>query len=92
MIFLPEDLRIEYGDTVHIVPEIEIIPLLKAGRVEDACKIAQNRLLSSNLNPINTIFPNLGPNYGLRLAAALVLPVSQRELIDVVLIREAKAI
>ena len=92
MIFLPEDLKIRNEESVHIVPEAEIIPLLKAGRVEDACKIAKNRLLSSNLKPINTIFPNFGPNYGLRLAAALLLPVNQTELMDTVLMTRRRDI
>jgi|GEM_PF-2162751 CRISPR-associated protein Csx17 len=87
LIFLPEDLRIEFDESVHIIPEPAIISLLKSGRVEDACKIAKNRLLSSNLKPINTIFPNLGQSYGMKLAAALLLPVDQRELTELALIK-----
>jgi CRISPR-associated protein Csx17 len=87
LIFLPEDLRIEFDESVHVIPEPAIVSLLKSGRVADACRIAQNRLLSSNLKPINTIFPNLGQSYGMKLAAALLLPVDQRELTELVLIK-----
>jgi CRISPR-associated protein Csx17 len=87
LIFVPEDIRIGFDETVHIIPESAIISLLKAGRVADACEIAKNRLLSSNLKPINTIFPNLGPGYGMKLAAALLLPVEQKELMELALIK-----
>ena len=87
LIFLPEDIRIGFDETVHIIPESAIVSLLKAGRVADACEIAKNRLLSSNLKPINTIFPNLGPDYGMKLAAALLLPVKQKELTELVLLK-----
>ena len=87
LIFLPEDLRIGFDETVHIIPESAIISMLKAGRVADACEIAKNRLLSSNLKTINTIFPNLGAGYGMKLAAALLLPVEQKELRELVLLK-----
>ncbi len=88
MVFLPEDLEIGNKEKVHIIPEFGIIQLLKSGRVEDACRLAKNRLLSSNLKPINTIFPNLESNYGLKLAAAMLLPVRQKDLINIVLIKD----
>ena len=87
LIFLPEDIRSGFDESVHIIPETAIVSLLKAGRVADACRIAQSRLLSSNLKPINTIFPNLGQSYSMKLAAALLLPVEQRELTELALIK-----
>ena len=46
---------------------------LRANRVRDACHIAQRRLFSSGLAPLRTEFPDTGD--GIRIAAALLLPV-----------------
>lgn len=85
--FLPEDIGIGFDEYVHVTPEPAIVSLLKAGRVTEACMIARNRLLTSNLKPINTIFPNLGQNHGMKLAAALLLPVEQKDVKELALIK-----
>jgi CRISPR-associated protein Csx17 len=71
--FLPLGVRNSGGKTVNLKPEISIIPLLNAGRIDDACQIAQRRLYSSGLDPIRCHFPDV-PG-GVRIAAALLLPV-----------------
>ena len=74
-------------DGIRIRPEPRVLPLLRAGRVAEACRIAYQRLRSSGLKPLpgplpsgvwrerdwEQSEPSINPQ---RLAAALLLPVS----------------
>lgn len=53
--------------------EPRILPLLSAGRVKEACAIAERRLMVSGLNPVRAGYSNLSD--GARMAAALLIPV-----------------
>jgi len=87
--FLPEDIRMDGVGSVHIVPEPAVIPTLRAGRIGDACRIAQRRLYSSGLSPIRSDFPN--EEDGTRLAASLLLPArSHRMMTKLALVEQRK--
>jgi CRISPR-associated protein Csx17 len=58
---------------LKVRPESSIVPLLCAGRVGEACQIAQRRLLISGLNPLRVHFSDSSD--GTRIAAALLFPV-----------------
>lgn len=73
LLFLPAPLPTGQPDGVQIHPEAAIVPLLCAGRVGDACRIARRRLYASGLTPVRADFTN--SEYGLRLAAAMLVPV-----------------
>ena len=89
LLFLPFALQTEAGEVI-IKPEPSILPLLRAGRVAEACQIAMRRLRASGLTPLphrssggaNRDEAWLGavPLNGTRLAAALLFPVSPREI------------
>lgn len=66
-------------ERVTIKPEPAIVPLLNAGRVNDACKVAGRRLSSAGLYPLTADFPDRTD--GIRLAAALLLPVYGKQRI-----------
>ena len=69
----------EHG--VVIRPEPRILPLLRAGRVEDAIHIAIQRLRSSGLHPmIRSRDESWGNINSERLAAALLFPISSNSL------------
>ncbi|MFL6227343.1 MAG: type I-U CRISPR-associated protein Csx17 [Pyrinomonadaceae bacterium] len=72
-LFLPHSFRRAQGERVTVKPELSAIPLLRANRVSDACKIAARRLFVAGLNPTRATFPDSGD--GTRLAAALIIPV-----------------
>jgi CRISPR-associated protein Csx17 len=72
-LFLPYSFRRAQGEKVTVKPEPSVIPLLRANRVSDACKIAARRLFVAGLNPTRAVFPDSGD--GTRLAAALLVPV-----------------
>ncbi|MBY0504696.1 MAG: type I-U CRISPR-associated protein Csx17 [Bryobacteraceae bacterium] len=74
--------------SVSVRAEPTIIPLLLAGRVEDACAIAQRRLRASGLSPYRVTFSD--SRHGARLAAALLIPVTQRRLLNAVLAPQEK--
>jgi len=76
LLFLPGEIKLN-GVVMTIRPEPSIVPRLKGGRVQDACKVAGRRLSSAGLIPLTTDFPDGGD--GVRIAAALLLPI-QREL------------
>lgn len=64
------------GRKVPIKAEAALVPLLLAGRLDDACQIATRRLRSSGLAPVGCITgddPSLDCE---RLAAALLIPVA----------------
>ena len=75
LLFLPGPLKVDSGEAAEreIRPEPAVIPLLRAGRIGDACGIAQRRLHASGFVPLRCAFPD-GP-HGTRLAAGLLLPV-----------------
>lgn len=84
------DGRMESG--LIIRPEPRILPLLRAGRVGEACRIAAQRLRVSGLAPMPGPLPTgvmrdgtwseagADPRRGQRLAAALLIPVSSKSL------------
>jgi CRISPR-associated protein Csx17 len=72
LLFLPAPLPTGRPDRVQIHPEA-IVPLLCAGRVGDACRIAQRRLYASGVTPVQAEFTN--SENGPRLAAALLIPM-----------------
>ena len=73
LLYLPTGLTGPSGEPVQIRPEPALIPLLCAGRVREACQIAQRRLIASGLAPCRVSYPD-SPD-GKRLAAALLLPL-----------------
>jgi len=79
LLFLPEGklLRERQTEPVNVKHEPSIIPLLRAGRVADALEIAQRRLRSSGLMPFTHQF-HFPDEDGARLAASLLLPISER--------------
>ncbi|HEV3112949.1 MAG TPA: type I-U CRISPR-associated protein Csx17 [Candidatus Binataceae bacterium] len=58
--------------------EPSILPLLSTGRIADACRIAQRRLLISGLSPLRVDFADSGD--GIRVAASLLFPVRMTRL------------
>ena len=89
LLFFPFPLRTKAGEVI-IKPESSILPLLGAGRVAEACQIAMRRLRSSGLEPLpyrsgsganrDEAWLDAVPLDGTRLAAALLFPVSRREI------------
>ena len=72
LLFLPDGIR--KGDTrVSVKPEPSIIPLLRAGRIKDACTIADRRLRTKDFVPVTCSFPD-GDN-GIHMSAALLIPL-----------------
>jgi CRISPR-associated protein Csx17 len=84
------DGRLEAG--LAIRPEPRILPLLRAGRIGEACRIAAQRLRVSGLPPMPGPLPNgimrdevwsdvpINPRRGQRLAAALLVPVASESV------------
>jgi CRISPR-associated protein Csx17 len=84
------DGRLEAGLVIR--PEPRILPLLRAGRVGEACRIAAQRLRASGLPPMPGPLPTgvmrddgwsertMDPRYAQRLAAALLVPVSSKSV------------
>ena len=75
LLFLPHYIDVIPGCRVSVVSEQAVLPLLKSGRIADACEIARRRLFSSGLNPLKAGVTNFGN--GERIAAALLMPVWQ---------------
>jgi len=83
LLFLPGGVRID-DDPIVIRYEPSIIPLLRSGRINDACTIAGRRLRTTGFIPITTTFPD--GRDGVRMAAALLLPVrGEQKLMKLVL-------
>lgn len=104
LLFLPHPLTVD-GMSVTIKAEPSVVPLLAAGQVGEACRVAMRRLRASGLSPLP--HPRSGGvvrdadwqelkylvNGGQRMAAALLLPLSYasvKRLRDLV-VREATA-
>ena len=88
LLFLPDGIK--RGEIkVAIKPEPSIIPLLRAGRVKDACTIADRRLRTKEFVPVTCSFPDT--DNGIRMSAALLIPVrGEGRLIKLVLKEEKK--
>jgi len=83
LLFLPGGIRVN-GERVTIRPEPSTVPLLKGGHIQDACRIAGRRLSSAGFVPITSSFPN--EDDGVRIAAALLLPIqSEQEIMRLVI-------
>lgn len=106
-LFLPKALVIEQGtgngrgvrlarrdeSGVRIAPEQRVVALLRAGRVDQACKIAALRLRGSGLAPMHIDWTETGSAAGLRLAAALLIPIHDSSLNDLLnLVTRSEAI
>lgn len=65
---------------IRIVPESCVLPLLRAGRLEEACAIAVRRLRASGLAPFTIRWAELGGTDGIRLAGALLFPIPEARL------------
>jgi CRISPR-associated protein Csx17 len=72
-LFLPNPVRTRSGEEIVVRPDPVLVPLLIAGRVNEACRIAARRLFSAGLNPIRAEFAD-GED-GTRLAASLLIPI-----------------
>ena len=83
-------------DGLVIRPEPRILPLLRAGRVGEACRITAQRLRMSGLSPMPGPLPNgvmrddswsewpVAPRHSQRLAAALLIPISSKSVDDLI--------
>jgi len=81
---LPRCLGIEKE---FLPPPPSLLPLLAAGRINDAVELARRHLFAAGLNPVRIAFPETG---GMLLAAALLFPVKNiRRLAKLVLHEEA---
>jgi CRISPR-associated protein Csx17 len=79
LLFLPEGKlwRARQAEPVEIRHEPSIIPLLRARRAADALEVAQRRLRSSGLVAFTDQL-HFHDEDGARLAAALLIPISER--------------
>ena len=80
---LPRDLRVDgelvsIGDPAHVRADAVLIPMLRAGRVREAYALASRRLKASTRLSVKSANPEIpdGTENGLRLAAALLFPIS----------------
>lgn len=81
LLFLPRGVPVDRGrePTVFCAPDPAIVPLLRAGRVSDAVSTAR-RQLSRFLAPRRVLDQTVGDAaFGRRLAAALLIPVSETD-------------
>ncbi|HMY75275.1 MAG TPA: type I-U CRISPR-associated protein Csx17, partial [Blastocatellia bacterium] len=78
LLFLPDGKLTlkEGGEAIEIKHEPTIIPLLRAGRADEAVQTAVRRLRSSGLVPLTDSF-DLQEEDAVRLAAALLIPIHQ---------------
>ncbi len=78
LLFLPDGkLRLkDGGEPVEIKHEPTIIPLLRAGRADEAVQTAVRRMRSSGLVPFTETF-DIQEEDAVRLAAALLIPIHQ---------------
>jgi CRISPR-associated protein Csx17 len=78
LLFSGSPLHNAAGQECKLRMEPSIVTLLTAGRIGEACSIAQRRLLVSGLSPLRVDFPD--DCDGTRLAAALLFPVRMTPL------------
>jgi CRISPR-associated protein Csx17 len=78
LLFLPNGKfqRDEGGETITIKHEPALVPLLRAGRVQDALQVAYQRLQATGLRPATKEF-HYDNAEERRLAAALLIPVDE---------------
>ena len=80
---LPRDLQVDgrlvsIEEPARVPPEPALVPLLRAGRIAEAYALASRRLKASTGLGVKTENPQIadGRENGLRLAAALLFPIS----------------
>ena len=87
LLFLPDGIK--KGESKIVVkPEPSIIPLLRAGRIKDACAIADRRLRTKDFVPVTCSFPD-GDN-GIRICAALLIPLRGEGRLKKLVLKEEK--
>jgi CRISPR-associated protein Csx17 len=81
LLFLPEGrlCRGPASEVIEIKHEPTIIPLLRAGRITEGLHTAAQRLRATGLTPLTDQFYFPAAD-GARLAAALLIPISQRSI------------
>ncbi len=86
LLFLPEGKFERLSEPIKHEPSI--VPLLRAGRINDALEIAYRRLRSSGVVPFTNNF-YVSDEEGTRLAAALLIPIDQRAVkaLDALILR-----
>lgn len=85
LLFMPDGIK-KADVRVIIKPESSIIPLLRAGRIKDACTIANRRLRTKDFIPVTSSFPD-GSN-GLQISAALLIPIRDEWRLKKLVLRE----
>ena len=65
---------------IRIAPEPRVLSLLRAGRLDEACRIAAWRLRASGLAPAPIDWRGVRGGDSLRVAAALLIPIRDRDL------------
>lgn len=85
LLFMPDGIK-KADVRVIIKPESSIIPLLRAGRIKDACTIADRRLRTQNFIPFTSSFPDRGN--GLQISAALMIPIRDEWRLKKLVLRE----
>lgn len=94
LLFLPEGKlqRKPNGETIIIKHEPTIVPLLRAGRIDDVLDVATRRLKASGVMPLTKDF-YVPSEDGARLAASLLIPIDEpsiREIARLVLRDDAE--
>jgi CRISPR-associated protein Csx17 len=98
LLFLPRPLFITYSlrgkrkirfagkdeSGLRILPEPRLLALLRANRTDEACAIGVRRLRASGLVPMPIKWEDSGGLGGVQLAAALLVPVAERSLGELV--------
>lgn len=80
LLFMPGSLTTQ-NENVEVRPEMAILPLLRAKRVDDACQIAIRRLRASGFIPqASQTSQQWHTPDPARLAAALLMPVASRDV------------
>jgi CRISPR-associated protein Csx17 len=78
-LFLPGEIRRE-GEAKRLVADRRVLSLLTGGFTADAAKIAVDRLRIAGLRPLDVTYGQVADSR--RLAASLLIPVRQAELLD----------
>jgi CRISPR-associated protein Csx17 len=79
LLFLPDGIPVS-GERLVMAPDPSIVPLLTAGRVDDAIALARRQLSAKGLRPRH--LPDWGAHdagFGTRLAASLLIPMFQTD-------------